>query len=61
MTTLITILLALLNLGVVSGIIVLYQRVRSLQDNHMHEVIERLTRLETKLDEHINYHLEKEI
>ena len=61
MTTLITLFLALLNLGVGSILVVLYQRVKLLQDNHIHDIIERLTRLENKLDDHIKFHLEKEI
>jgi len=61
MTTLITILLAVLNLGVGSLLVILYQQVKTLQNNHIHDIIERLTRLENKLDEHINFHLEKEI
>ena len=61
MATLITLFLALLNLGVGSILVVLYQRVKLLQDNHIHDIIERLTRLENKLDDHIKFHLEKEI
>ena len=61
MATLITLFLALLNLGVGSILVVLYQRVKTLQDNHIHDIIERLTRLENKLDDHIKFHLEKEI
>ena len=61
MTTLITLFLAILNLGVGSILVVLYQRVKLLQDNHIHDIIERLTRLENKLDDHIKFHLEKEI
>ena len=61
MTTLITLFLAILNLGVGSILVVLYQRVKLLQDNHIHDIIERLTRLENKLDDHISFHLEKEI
>ena len=61
MTTLITLFLAVLNLGVGSILVVLYQRVKLLQDNHIHDIIERLTRLENKLDDHIKFHLEKEI
>ena len=61
MTTLITLFLALLNLGVGSILVMLYQRIKVLQDNHIHDIIERLTRLESKLDDHIKFHLEKEI
>ena len=61
MTTLITLFLAALNLGVGGILVMLYQRIKVLQDNHIHDIIERLTRLENKLDDHIKFHLEKEI
>ena len=59
MTTLITLFLALLNLAVGSLLVILYQRVKTLQDNHIHDIIERLNRLEGKLDDHLVYHLER--
>ena len=59
MTTLITLFLALLNLAVGSLLVVLYQRVKTLQDNHIHDIIERLNRLEGKLDAHLEFHLER--
>lgn len=59
MTTLITLFLALLNLAVGSLLVILYQRVKTLQDNHIHDIIERLNRLEGKLDAHLEFHLER--
>ena len=61
MTTLITILLACLNLGVGTFLVLLYNRVKVLQDNHIHDITERLIRMENKFDSHLTYHLEKEI
>ena len=68
MTTLITLFLALLNLAVGSLLVVLYQRVKALQDNHIATIEKKIDMIyigvegvTDKLDQHILYHLEHKL
>ncbi|MGH9876362.1 MAG: hypothetical protein ACRD5H_01885 [Nitrososphaerales archaeon] len=51
------ILLAGLNLSILAFFLPMRTRLRKMQDNELHDLKERLERIESKLDSHFDWHL----